>query len=98
MEVAEAQFSLNQVTTALVSARTAVHSFSVEAVEREVEAGLEITREAYGRGERALQELQFRRMGLAISVGIILALIVGLVLKIRQLERKAQVGPSKTVS
>jgi hypothetical protein len=37
---------------------------------------------------KALDELQFRRKGLAVSVLIILALVVGLVLKIRQMERK----------
>ena len=43
---------------------------------------------AYGRGVRALGELGFRRKGLAVSLVVILALIVGLVLKIRQLERR----------
>jgi hypothetical protein len=38
---------------------------------------------------RALKDLQFRRKGLAVSVVIILALIAGLVLKIRQVDRNA---------
>jgi hypothetical protein len=37
---------------------------------------------------RALDELQFRRKGLAVSVLIILAVIAGMVVKIRQLERR----------
>lgn len=89
MEVSQAQFDLNAANTALVSARTAIHSFSADAVGAEVDAGLEITSQAYARGEGALQELQFRRMGLAISVAIILMLLVGLVMKIRQVESKA---------
>jgi hypothetical protein len=36
---------------------------------------------------RALDDLRFRRRGLAVSVVVIVALIGGLVLKIRQLER-----------
>jgi hypothetical protein len=88
MEVSEAQFDLNAATTALISARAAVHGFSVDAVRQEVAAGLEVTSRAYERGQKALADLQFRRVGLAVSVTIILLLIVGLVLKIRQIERK----------
>jgi hypothetical protein len=88
MEVSQAQFDLNSATTALISARAAVHSFSVDAVGAEVDGGLEITAQALELGERALAELQFRRMGLAVSVVIILMLIFGLVMKIRQLESK----------
>jgi hypothetical protein len=90
MEVSQAQFDLNSATTSLVSARTAVHSFSADAVREEVEGGLEVTAQAYGRGRDAMNELQFRRIGLAVSVSIILLLIVGLVLKIRQLESKPE--------
>ncbi|HSG81325.1 MAG TPA: hypothetical protein VLC48_03670 [Gemmatimonadota bacterium] len=86
MEVSEAQFALGDARTALISARTATHSFVADSVRSEVEKGLEVTSEARSRGEAALAELQFRRIGLAVSVGIILLLIVGLVLKIRQLE------------
>ncbi|MFQ5830493.1 MAG: hypothetical protein ACE5JD_15260, partial [Candidatus Methylomirabilia bacterium] len=73
---------------ALVKARAAIHTFTAEPVNQEVEAGLAISAKAYGRGMRALEELQFRRKGLAVSLVIIFALIVGFVLKIRQLDRK----------
>ncbi len=88
MEVSEAQFELNQATSALVSARATIHGFDLEAVRKEVEGGLEITASAYARGQDALEDLRFRRMGLTISVSIIVLFIVGLVLKIRQLERR----------
>jgi predicted CXXCH cytochrome family protein len=88
MEVSEALFELQGAQTALVQARTAVHTFSVLAVEEEVAAGLEIAAAAYAHGEEVLDELQFRHVGLAISSAIILVLIIGLVLKIRQLEDK----------
>ncbi len=87
MEVSAAQFELTGARTALVSARAAIHSFSVEGVATEVDGGLEIATTAIDRGERALRDLWIRRVGLAISVVIILLLISGLVLKIRQLER-----------
>jgi predicted CXXCH cytochrome family protein len=85
MEVSQAQFDLNGARDALIKARAAIHAFRVEPVKTEVEAGLGISAKAYSRGVRALDELQFRRKGLAVSVVIILALIAGLVLKIRQL-------------
>ncbi|MBI3456722.1 MAG: hypothetical protein HY002_13175 [Candidatus Rokubacteria bacterium] len=88
MEVSQAEFDLRGATDALVKARAAVHTFKVQPVQKEVEAGLAITAKAYGRGVQALDELQFRRRGLAVSSVIILALIAGLVLKIRQLDRR----------
>jgi hypothetical protein len=89
MEVSEALVSLNDGQSALVKARTAVHAFDVEAVRNETEPGSEIAGEALARGHAALRDLQIRRMGLAVSVIIIGALIVGLVLKIREIERPA---------
>lgn len=85
MEVSEAQFQLGDVTGALVRARTAVHAFAVDSVRSKVEDGLQVAGQARIRGENALDELQFRRMGLAVSSVIILVLIFGLVLKIRDL-------------
>ncbi|HEV8307205.1 MAG TPA: multiheme c-type cytochrome [Methylomirabilota bacterium] len=89
MEVTQAQFDLNGAKDALIKAQAAVHAFALDAVKKEAEPGLAVSAKAYGRGVRALEELQFRRKGLAVSVVIILALIGGLVLKIRQLDRQA---------
>ncbi|HEX9705792.1 MAG TPA: cytochrome c3 family protein [Gemmatimonadales bacterium] len=86
VEVSQGLFELQEARNALVGARTAVHASSVDAVRAETEKGFSITARARARGGRALGELRFRRTGLVISVTIILALIVGLVLKIRQLE------------
>jgi hypothetical protein len=88
MEVSQPLFELNGAKTALVKARASIHGFNLDSVKAEVQPGVEITQKAHSRGIKALDELQFRRKGLAVSVLIILALIVGLVLKIRQMERK----------
>ncbi len=93
MEVSRAQFELEDATTALVKARAAVHSFTADSVRQEVEAGLVVTRTAYEGGRDALDEHLFRRQGLAVSVGLILLLIAGLALKIRQLERPSTMDP-----
>ncbi len=96
MEVSQAQFDLNGAKDALVKARAAVHTFTVQGVKKEVEVGLTISEKAYARGVRALDELQFRRKGLAISLVIILALIAALVLTIRQLDRRGGAPQGKT--
>lgn len=87
MEVSQPQFELNGAKTALVKARAAVHAFNVDAVKKEAAPGLEISAKSYAKGVRALDELQFRRKGLGVSVLIIGALIVGLLLKIREIEK-----------
>jgi len=88
MEVSQPLFELNGAKTALVKARASVHGFNLDGVKAEVKPGLEISEKARARGVRALDEVQFRRKGLAVSALIILAFVVGLVLKIRQMEKK----------
>jgi hypothetical protein len=88
MEVSQARLDLGGANDALVKARTAVHAASVALVKTETEAGLAVAAKAYARGVRALDELKFRRQGLAAALVIILALIAGLILKIRQLDRR----------
>jgi hypothetical protein len=88
MEVSQAQFELLGAKTALVKARAAVHTFTIATVQQEIESGLSVSTKAYARGVKALDELQFRRTGLGVSVIIILAIILGLRIKIRQIERR----------
>jgi predicted CXXCH cytochrome family protein len=95
MEVSQPQFDLASAKDALVKARTAVHAFSVDAVTKEVEPGLAISDKARARGVRALEELRFRRLGLVVSTLIIGALVVALVLKIRQMDRKRAPEPQR---
>jgi hypothetical protein len=87
MEVSQPLFELNEAKTALIKARAAIHGFDQSILEKEIGPGLKITEKAYARGVKALDELQYRRMGLAVSVLIIVALIIGLILKIRQMEK-----------
>lgn len=88
MEVSQVRFDLAGANEALVKARVAVHAASLDAVKKETDAGLAITAKTYARGLRALDDLRFRRQGLAVSLVIILILIAALVLKIRELERR----------
>lgn len=88
MEVSLPLFELSEAKTALIKARAAVHGFDQAQFDKEVAPGLKVSEKAQARGVKALEELQFRRKGLAVSALIIFALVIGLLLKIRQIERK----------
>jgi hypothetical protein len=88
MEVSQPLFELNEAKTSLIKARAAIHGFDQTILDKEVVPGLKAAEKAHARGVSALDELQFRRKGLAISALIIFALVVGLILKIRQMEGK----------
>jgi hypothetical protein len=88
MEVSQPLFELNEAKTALIKARAAIHGFDQAILNKEVEPGLKVAEKVHARGVRVLDELQFRRKGLAISALILFALVVGLIVKIRQMERK----------
>jgi predicted CXXCH cytochrome family protein len=87
MEVSQPQFDLENAQTALLQARTAVHTFVHDSVQRHVDEGLEVSSSAITRGYAALKDLRFRRVGLAVSTGVIVLLIGSLVVKIWQMER-----------
>ena len=87
MEVSQALFELEDVNNVRARARSAIHTFHVGPVREEVERGLAITRRAQGRAEGALDDYQFRRVGLGLSSLIIVLLIVGILMKARELER-----------
>jgi hypothetical protein len=91
MEVSQPLFELNDAKTALIKARASIHSFKLDDVQAQVKPGLEVVKKARSRGLTALDELQFRRKGLAVSVLIIVALIVGLMLKIRRVEKTGKI-------
>jgi bacterioferritin-associated ferredoxin len=84
LEVSQAQFELEDATNAIVRARASTHSASLDSVRTRVEEGFKITENARERGQAAFRDLRIRRLGLAVSSGIIATLIVGLVMKIRR--------------
>lgn len=88
MEVSQALFELDDVGNALTKARTAIHTLHVDSVRGETRAGFDVADRAIQRGNEALAEHRFRRVGLGFSAGIILILVLGLALKIRQIEAR----------
>jgi hypothetical protein len=87
MEVSQALFDLGDVNNIQTRAHSAIHSFRVDPVREQLAAGLEITTRAEERGLEALAEHRFRRVGLGLSPGVIVLLIIALLLRIRELER-----------
>jgi hypothetical protein len=86
MEVSDAELNLIDANQALVESRNLVHAFATEPVQEKVAEGLKIANSAREKGLAALAEADYRRRGLAVSVFFILLLVVGLYLKIRQIE------------
>lgn len=93
MEVSEAELTLIDANQALVKARNTVHAVSVDDMREQTDSGRTLAEKARQEGLAALAELGFRRRGLAVAVFFIVLVVIGLYLKVRQLE-----GPSKTPS
>jgi predicted CXXCH cytochrome family protein len=90
MEVSQAIFELGDIGNVRTRARSAIHTFRVGPVRQEVAAGLAIAERAAERGEEALAEYEFRRLGLGVSSAVILLLIIALLLKIREAEGRME--------
>jgi hypothetical protein len=65
-----------------------VHAFDPAALATVISEGRTILTGVRRAGEDAERELRFRRRGLAGSMGAILLVVVALVLKIRQIDRR----------
>lgn len=87
MEVSRAKFELNDAHDKLINARVVIHTFSVDELQKVVTPGIDTAKKAHRMGVEALNELQFRRKGLAASLVVIFLAVIGLYLKIRQIER-----------
>lgn len=86
MEVSTARLALANASEDLIKARVSVHAFSVSEVKKLTDEGVGIAKKADEAGIAALRERDFRRKGLGFSLIFIVLAIVGLYLKIRQME------------
>jgi hypothetical protein len=88
IEVSDQQLALREAGTKLTLARTEMHGFDPAKVTPIIAEGLAIVSTADAAGQRGVTELAFRRRGLFISLGAILLVVVGLALKVRQIDRR----------
>jgi len=89
MEMSTQELAIGTARTRLTVARTELHAFDAGKVGSAVDDGMKTLAEVDAGGARATAELRFRRRGLALSLAAILLVVVGLALKIRQLDRRA---------
>jgi predicted CXXCH cytochrome family protein len=85
MEVSDQELALAEARTKLTLARTEIHSFDPAALDQVVNEGLKGLAEVERAGHQALADLRFRRRGLFASLAAMLLVVVGLALKIRDL-------------
>lgn len=88
MAVDDERFALRDVHSALVGARTLVHSFSLEKIKPELEKGINLAVVTRSAGVTLIDEYYFRRKGLGIATIIITLVVVLIWIKIRQIEAK----------
>jgi hypothetical protein len=88
VEVGPAMLQLTDAQDDLTKARVAVHNFQAAPVEKDVQAGLAVTRKTHQEGVAALAERDYRRKGLGISLIVILAVIIGFGLMIKKVETR----------
>jgi hypothetical protein len=88
MEVSEQELALAEVRTRLTLARTEMHASNAALVDPVLADGVKLVDQVDAAGGQMLAELGYRRAGLAISLAAILMVVVGLALKIRQIDRR----------
>lgn len=86
MEVGEAKLQLAEARDDLTKARVEIHTVTLSRVEPHIQAGMVVAQKTYTAGQAALAERSFRRKGLLFSVGAIWIVLIGLWLKIREIE------------
>jgi predicted CXXCH cytochrome family protein len=88
IEVSGQELALGEARSHLTLARTEMHAFKPELVDRVVDEGVTILVGVDEADQRGLAELRFRRRGLAASLGAIVLLVVALGLKLRQIDQR----------
>jgi hypothetical protein len=87
MEVSQDRFALQKALDQVVQVKVLVHSFDRDRFVAAADDGTGVAEAGIAAGHRAFQELRQRRLGLGVSLVVILAVILGLALKLREIER-----------
>ena len=86
MDTSEAEFELGEARTKLTQARTYVHAFAPAVLQPIADDGAQHARLAKAQGEHAIHEFHFRRQGFWLTLAILALVILGLWLKLRDIE------------
>lgn len=90
MEVSADRFALQKAQDKLVETRVLLHSFDEERYMAAAGEGIAAAEGGIAAGRRAFRELRHRRLGLGVSLVVILAVIAGLALKAREIDRRGR--------
>jgi hypothetical protein len=85
VETREARNELDNAVDNQIELETLVHTFSAPEVQKKEDEGLQHARAALINAQKSLDELNYRRTGLFIALGIIIVVLIGLAMKIRML-------------
>jgi hypothetical protein len=90
VEVRKAHLELDKAVDSQIQLQVLVHAFTIQTnsdfAQKRAE-GLKVSQAALSAGDKALGEISYRRKGLLVSLAIILCVLTGLALKIRELSR-----------
>jgi hypothetical protein len=86
IEVSDQELALREASTKLTLARTEMHAFDPALVGPIIADGTKIVAAVDVAGQKGVGELEFRRRGLGWSLAAIVLVVVGLALKVRQIE------------
>ncbi len=87
MEVSDARYEFHGTEAILIKTRTSIHKFSAAQVSEAAAPGFELTRRTERIAAAALAEALARRANLLFPLGIIVAVMILLALRLRSLER-----------
>lgn len=90
MEVGLPKFELIEAKDNLIKARAESHTLKAKKIKVLTDPGVVIAQKTVKKGHQLMAELQFRRKGLAASLLVIGAVLVGLFLKIREVDRRGR--------
>jgi len=85
VETGNARAELDSAIDNQIELETLVHTFGAAEVQKKQKEGLGHARAALLSAQRSLEELGYRRRGLFVALGIIIAVLVALAIKIRTL-------------
>ena len=92
MEIGSPRFELIAAKESLIKARAETHLLQMEKIKAATDPGFIVAQKSFESGQDLLAELQFRRKGLAASLLVIGAVLVGLFFKIREVDRRRRPG------
>lgn len=95
VEGGQARFDLGSAKDALIRARSVIHTFDNKQVAEITDPAMASARIVEASALSSLDDLKMRQYGLAMSLILVGLLAVGLLLKIRQLDRKANITRDK---